>query len=1000
MFQYYNWRFVAYRMSQQMCIINVSESDISVCYKEGNDLFRIKMSQTEYLMKGTVSFGMNKSIFLNTLLSQDILGTVKDFFRYPARTYREIYDNANMEEDFIGVRLLDYKDGPYLVIDEKYSMSIKSVFEYIFSEVVKIIISYHRTFDKFVVCVPRYYGEAEFNIIKQCFRENQIVPYIIHDYTAVVASLIQDESILGQDGYYAVIHSKYFSTDYLIIQVQYQNGTPVLTVLKHRELMNISIAALKNHVRELFRKRWITSMSETKLPDDIFISLEDDFWTKKEDVRYVHEIIGHESTKEYRLKLDYWEVEMFLRQCGYASLFLTNRMLDTCGVDFNNATILVAGLLLQSDSFLVDRNVFALENQIKLLDIPNYLFWGSVHALTLNIDEQTNKTSLPVSVWFYSSANSIKLLLDKGTLLPNSSGFAFIPKLKSGVEPAQTEKTSQPLGTMTFALVSSEQSGDEGRRVVEDGEGRLILNGDMEYSPDEKEKSNNVFYLHLTVTKNFVVDFTVTHLAKNSVVFQQRAPLSSFSFSVCSTNTQDFSHHQILLHHVLARLRNLERARLLLHQAVSAPHAPSPRLPSQRVLILHARILLVHRLRLPSRVLHAAIADRQLHSSTRLDHQRALQHEVLDLQILRVDRQHRLLPDLHVRSEMARDVRRRQSRPRRQRHQREARHAHRLREREIVLLAAHFHALRAQHAPVELVDVLLAGEEGFGVARRLELRHGVLVAVLHRGEAQPARQRDESHGRGVPHEQLRVVLHHALQADRRFERGARGVFVLGVDELLHDAAALAQNRAVIIEPHAEKVDVSGVAARQPALSLALAVALRVGHVALPRARLQHVLQLVVLHVARQALSALPHQLADSAHFLARTAHDRHAAERVAELLHHAEQRREAVHRKAVGVLEKHHVADVLGRPGLRNAVLAHQEMNIAVAVRFEEDVAVFAHGDLALRVADRRNAVLLHDRHVFRLQVEVLVRLEQLDGARNQQREEEEKTRRWCRRTS
>ena len=96
-------------------------------------------------MKGTVSFGMNKSIFLNTLLSQDILGTVKDFFRYPARTYREIYDNVNMEEDFIGVRLLDYKDGPYLVIDEKYSMSIKSVFEFIFSEVVKIIISYHRT---------------------------------------------------------------------------------------------------------------------------------------------------------------------------------------------------------------------------------------------------------------------------------------------------------------------------------------------------------------------------------------------------------------------------------------------------------------------------------------------------------------------------------------------------------------------------------------------------------------------------------------------------------------------------------------------------------------------------------------------------------------------------------------------------------------------------------------------------------------------------------------
>lgn len=948
---------------------------------------RVKMSQTEHPLKGTVSFGKNKSIFLNAPLSQDVLGTVKDFFRYPARTYREIYDNINMEEDLIKVRLLDYKDGPYLVIDEKYTISIEYVFEYIFSEVVKIITSYHRTFGMFVVCVPRYYGEAEINIVKKCFKELQTVPYIIHDYTAIVASLLHNEPMLGQEGYYAVIHSKYFSTDYLIIQVHYQDDMPVLTVLKHRELMNISVRALKNYVRELFRDRWIKGMDDSKMPDEMFVCIEDDFWTRKEDVKYAHAIMEHGDWKEYRIRLGYWMIEMFLRQCGYASLFLTNRMLDTCGIDFKNATILVAGLLLQSDSFLVDRNVFALENQIKLLDVSKYLFWGSLHALSLNINEQANKTSLPVSIWFYSSANSIKLLLDKGTLLPNSSGFAFIPKLKSGAEPAQTETASQSPGTMAFVLVSSEESGDEGRRVVEDGEGRVLLNGDMKYSPDEKEKRSNVFYMHLTVTKNFVVDFTVTHLAKNNIVFQQQVPLSSFSFSVCSTNTQDSPHHQILLHHILARLRDLERARLLLHQAVSTPRAPSPRLPSQRVLILHARVLLVHRLRFPPRVLHAAIADRQLHSAARLDHQRALQHEVLDLQVLRVDRQHRLLADLHVRAEVARDVRRRQSRPRRQRHQREARQAQRLRERQIVLLAAHAHALRAQHAAVELVDVLLAGEEGLGVARGLELRHGVLVAVLHRGEAQPARQRDEPHGRGVAHEQLRVVLHHALQADRRFERGARRVLVLGVHELLHDAAALPQDLAVVIEPHAEQVDVPGVAARQPAPSRALAVALRVGHVALARARLQHVLQLVVLHVARQALPALPHQLADAAHFLARAAHDRHAAERVAELLHHAEQRREAVHRKPVGVLEKHHVAHAFARPGLRNAVLAHEQVDIAVAVRFEEDVAVFAHGDLALRVANRGNAVLLHDRHVFRLQVEVLVRFEQLDGARDQERE-------------
>ena len=976
-------------MNIPTCIINVSELDISVCYVEGNDLFRINMSQTEYLLKGTVSFGKNKDIFLNALPSQDDLGTVKNFFRYPGRTYREIYDNFNLKEDLINVRLLDYVDGPCFVVNEEYSMSVISVFEYILTHVVKTIFSYHRTFYKFVVCVPRFFGETEFNIIKQCFSEMQVVPNIIHDYTAIVSSMIHKETLSGQKSYYALIHSKYFSTDYLIIQVQYQNGIPVLSVLEHRELMNVSIEALKRHAQELFRKRWMMSMDKGKVPDGVSFSLDDDFWTKREDVVYVHAIIGNKGSGEYRMKLESWMIEMFLRQCGYASLFLTNRMLDTCGIDFKNATILVAGLFLQSDSFLVDRNVFALENQIKLLDVANYLVWGSENALSLRIVEQTNTTLLPVSIWFYSSANSIRLLLEKGTLLPNSSGAAFIPKLKSGVEPVRTENANQSLGTMKFALVTSEQSGDEARRVVEEGEGKVILNGEMKYSPDSKEENNNVFYMHLTVTQDFELDFTVNHLTKNNMVFQHRAQLS-FSFSVSSTNTQDFSHHQILLHHILARLRDLERARLLLHQPVSTPHSPRLRSPSQRVLVLHARVLLVHRLRLPSRVLHAAIADRQLHSSTRLDHQRALQHEVLDLQILRVDRQHRLLADLHVRAEVARDVRRRQSRPRRQRHQREPRHAQRLREREIVLLAAQLDALRAQHAAVELVDVLLAGEEGLGVAGRVELRHGVLVAVLHRGEAQPARQGDEAHGRGVVHEELRVVLHHALQTHGSLESGARSVLVLGIDELLHHAAALAENLAVIIQTHAENVDVSGVAARQARSSLALAVALRVGHVALPRARLQHVFQLVVLHVARQTRAVLAHQLADPAHLLAGTTHDRHAAERVAELLHHAEQQREAVHRQPVRVLEEDHVADALGRPGVRNAVLAHEQVDVAVAVRLEEDVAVFADGDLALRVANRRNAVLFHDRHVLSLQIEVFVRLQELHGARSEGRRKRE----------
>ena len=59
--------------------------------------------------------------------------------------------------------------------------------------------------------------------------------------------------------------------------------------------------------------------------------------------------------------------------------------------------------------------------------------------------------------------------------------------------------------------------------------------------------------------------------------------------------------------------------------------------------------------------------------------------------------------------------------------------------------------------------------------------------------------------------------------------------------------------------------------------------------------------------------------------------------------------------------------------------LVDQKMDVAVAVRLEQDMAVFLRRDLAFGVQKSRNAVLLHDRHVLLLQTVVIVVFQESD---------------------
>lgn len=514
-------------MDLTTCIVNISERDIGVCYVKDKELVHISIGEAGYKLTGTVWFNENKAVIVEPDPSQQYLGTVKNILRYPGRTIDEIYDNVDLEKSFINVRLLDNGDELCFIVNELYTIPVKNVFSQLLQYVAHLVFSYHHSFHRLVVCVPRHYSKAEFEIIGNSFKKLNLVPTIVHDYVAIVARIIQSEQYSNSMPYYAVIHSKFYSTDYLIINVQKTSNTCVLSVLKSQELSNISIFAFKQHISALLRQKVEAQRSKIGLSGTIAINLEDDFWIKSKRKSIVYKIAMFDRgvTNYISLKTNYLDAEMFLRQSGYASLFLTNRMLDACGIDLNRTDIVVAGSLLQTEDFLADRNIFALEDRIKVLDAEDYLFWGSMDLLALNLLEEENSTSLPANIWFYSSSKGSKLLLEKGVLLPSSSGFAFTPTLKAGVcAPSSAEK---PLSkaSMKFALLRCDESGEEGRQAVLDGKGKVIFNGAFQLDLG-KEDVSNVLYMHLTVTKNFLVDFSVNHLAKNEVLFEQKqAPL-------------------------------------------------------------------------------------------------------------------------------------------------------------------------------------------------------------------------------------------------------------------------------------------------------------------------------------------------------------------------------------------------------------------------------------------------------------------------------------------
>lgn len=512
-------------MNYKVCVINITEIDITVCYFEGEELCRFALSQLDYKLKGSVSFDKKGDIVVNSDITQPYLGSVKNFLRYPGRNYSEIYHGINLSDDLINLRLVQSGEDLYFVVNEEYNVSLKSVFIRFVEYVVEELFLSHLFFSDIVVCVPRHYSEAEFNVIKHCFGKLEMIPIVIHDYAAIVSNVLHRDNRKDKDQYYAIIHSKYFSTDLLIVHLQNQNEKNVLTVLESRELMNISNLALVKHIVSILRYRYSKLMNEGRnygLED--MINLTDDFWIKKENVAYRLVIPELNKERHIGIKVDYNMVEMFLRQSGYASLFLTHRMLDSCGINFKDTVIVAAGLFLQSSDFLADRDVFALEDRIIVLDDQNYLFWGSRDSLLCVVSEEGYRIKLPMSIWFYSSEKSYKLLLEKGSLLPQSNGCPFIPSLKKEATPVENSSSNDVRRTMKFALVSSEKDAEEGKQAVLKGEGKILMEGEIEFSLPNNDV-DNIFYMHLTVTHNFSLEFTINHLSKNTILFQNTIKL-------------------------------------------------------------------------------------------------------------------------------------------------------------------------------------------------------------------------------------------------------------------------------------------------------------------------------------------------------------------------------------------------------------------------------------------------------------------------------------------
>ena len=77
---------------------------------------------------------------------------------------------------------------------------------------------------------------------------------------------------------------------------------------------------------------------------------------------------------------------------------------------------------------------------------------------------------------------------------------------------------------MKFALVSSEKDAEEGKQAVLEGEGKILMEGEIEFSLPNNDV-DNIFYMHLTVTHNFSLEFTINHLSKNTILFQNTIKL-------------------------------------------------------------------------------------------------------------------------------------------------------------------------------------------------------------------------------------------------------------------------------------------------------------------------------------------------------------------------------------------------------------------------------------------------------------------------------------------